>query len=117
MQSPATSSLAGKDTGISTLVGRLVDDSRSLISAEIAVYKARARERAAAYKSAIIFFAAAGVLALAALIALLVGLILSLATLIGPLGATVVVVGVVLVVVAILGVVGKGKLASPEDHA
>lgn len=97
--------------GVTTLIGRLVDDSRTLVSAEVALYKAKASERVAAYKSAVIFFAVAGVLALAALVALLVGLILSLATLIGPLGATAVVVGVVLLIALILALVGKGRLA------
>lgn len=107
----------GRDAGVTTLVGRLVDESRHLVSAEIALYKARAGERVAAYKSAVVFFAISGVLALAALIALLVGLILSLATLIGPLGGTGVVVGVVLIVAAILAVIGKGKLAQPGEAA
>lgn len=93
------------------LVGRLVDDSRVLVSAEIALYKAKAGERVSAYKSAAVFFAAAGVLALAALVALLVGLILSLQTLIGPLGATAVVVVAVLVIAGVLGIIGKGRLA------
>lgn len=105
------------EEGVATLVSRLVDDSRTLVSAEVALYKAKAGERVAAYKMAIVFFAAAGVLALAALIALLVGLIMSLATLIGPLGATAVVVGVVLAIAAVLGVIGKNKLApaGPAD--
>lgn len=114
---PIGSSPIDREPGVATLVGRLVDDSRSLVSAELALYKARAGERVAAYKSAIVFFAAAGILALAALVALLVGLILSLATIIGPLGATVVVAGVVLVSAAILAVVGKGRLARPEEAA
>jgi hypothetical protein len=99
--------------GVATLVGRLVDDSRSLVSAELALYKAKATERATAYKSAILFFAVAGVLALAALIALLVGLILSLATLVGPLAATGIVVAVVLIAAGVLAMIGKGRLAAP----
>lgn len=103
----------GQDDGIASLVGRLVDDGRSVVSAEIALYKAKAVERVDAYRSAMIFFAIAAVLALAGLIALLVGLILSLATLIGPLGATAIVVGVVFAAAAVFGLIGKGKLASP----
>jgi uncharacterized RDD family membrane protein YckC len=99
------------DDNVATLMTRLVDDTRSLASAEIALYKARIGERTSAYKNAAIFFAAAGVLALAALIALLVGLIMSIATLVGPGFATAIVVGVVLIVAGILAVVGKGKLA------
>lgn len=99
------------DDNVATLMSRLVDDTRSLATAEFALYKARLGERAAAYKNAAIFFAAAGVLALAALIALLVGLIMSIATLIGPGFATAIVVGVVLLVAGVLAAVGKGKLA------
>ena len=99
------------DDNVATLMSRLVDDTRSLASAEIALYKARIGERTSAYKNAAIFFAAAGVLALAALIALLVGLIMSIATLVGPGFATAIVVGVVLIVAGILAEVGKGKLA------
>lgn len=98
---------------LTTLVGRLVDDSRNLVGAEIALYKARGLERVSRYKSAAIFFVAAGVLALAGLIALLVGLILSLATLIGPLGATAVVVVVVLVAAGILAMIGKSRMKQP----
>ncbi|WP_445193400.1 phage holin family protein [Sphingomonas sp. Tas61C01] len=100
-----------QDDNVATLMSRLVDDTRSLASAEIALYKARLGERTSAYKNAAVFFAAAGVLALAALIALLVGLILSIATLVGPGFATAIVVGVVLVLAVILAVIGKGKLA------
>lgn len=98
---------------LTTLVGRLVDDSRNLVGAEIALYKARGLERVSRYKSAAIFFVAAGVLALAGLIALLVGLILSLATLIGPLGATAVVVVVVLVAAGVLAMIGKSRMKQP----
>ena len=99
------------DDNVATLMSRLVDDTRSLAGAEIALYKARIGERTSAYKNAAIFFAAAGVLALAALIALLVGLIMALATLVGPGFATAIVVGVVLVVAGVLAMIGKGKLA------
>ena len=98
------------EESIPVLVGRLVEETRTLASAEVALYKAKLAERVSAYKIAVIFFAAAGVLALAALIALLVGLILSLATLIGPGFATLAVVGVVLVIAGILALVGKSRL-------
>jgi len=102
------------DPGLAALVGRLIDDSRSVVSAEVTLYKAKASERVAAYKSAIVFFVAAGVLALAALIALLVGLIGALTTLVGPLAATLIVVVAVLVIAGILAMIGRGKLAAPE---
>ena len=92
------------------LVARLVEDTRSLAGAEVALYKAKLGERVAAYRNAIVFFAVAGVLALAALIALLVGLILSLATLIGPGFATAAVTLVVLAIAGILAMVGKSRL-------
>lgn len=102
---------------MAALVGRLVDETRNLAGAEVALYKAKVAERVAAYKSAVVFFAAAGVLALAALIALLVGLILALATLIGPGLATAAVVGTVLVIAGILAMVGRGRLAPAGVHA
>ncbi|MBM6575357.1 phage holin family protein [Microvirga sp. SRT01] len=104
----------GEQPGVTTLVGRLVDESRTLVSAEVALYKAKAGERVSAYKSAIVFFAIAGVLGLAALVALLVGLIMALATVLHPIWATLIVVGVVLLLAAVLGIVGKGRLAGPE---
>lgn len=102
--------------GLTRLIGRAVEETREVVSAEVALYKAKARERFSAYKSAIILFAVAGVLALAALIALLVGLILSLATLIGPGLATAAVVITVFVIAGVLGVIGKGRLAPPDLH-
>lgn len=105
------------DETVPELVGRLVDDTRGLVAAEVELYKAKASERVAAYKTAAIFFAAAGVLALAALIALLVGLIMTLATLIGPGFATAAIVIAVFTVAAILGMIGVGKLAPPKTGA
>ncbi|MGJ3626348.1 hypothetical protein AB5I41_04420 [Sphingomonas sp. MMS24-JH45] len=51
-----------------------------MVSAEIALAKAKVGDATQRYKAAATFFAVAGVLALAGLIALLVGLIISLAT-------------------------------------
>lgn len=99
------------DEGITTLVGQLVDETHSLLNAEVALYKARIAERATAYKNAAVFFVAAGVLALAGLIALLVGLIVSLATLIGPGLATAAVVLTVFIIAGVLGIIGKRRLA------
>jgi hypothetical protein len=105
---------------VAALATQLIDDSRELVSAEVALHKARLAERLVAYRGAAIFFAAAGVLALAALIALLVGLILSLATLIGPGWATAAVIGGTLLIAGVLAMIGKGRLAKPvlqEPHA
>ncbi len=99
------------EEGIADLVSQLVEDARGLASAEVAVVKARVGERVNAYKSAIVFFAVAGVLALAALIAALVGAVMTLATLIGPGLATLAVVIAVLAIAGILALVGKSRLA------
>ncbi len=98
------------DEPLPAMVSRLVGETRALAGAEIAVYKARFGITLAAYKTAAMFFAVAGVLALAALIALLVGLIMTLTPVVGPGLATVIVVGVVLILAVILGLVGKSKL-------
>lgn len=114
MAATAPDPRTGAEPPVTTLIGQLVDDSRELVSAEVGLYKARASERIGAYKGAAVFFAIAGVLALAALIALLVGLILSLATVIGPGLATLAVVGVTLLIAGVLGMIGKGRLAPPR---
>lgn len=102
------------DEGVGTLVHRAVEDARELARAELALVKAKAGERATAYKNAAIFFGAAAVLALSAVTALLVGLILSLATLLGPGGATAIVVIATFIIAGVLALVGKGKLAPPK---
>lgn len=95
---------------VGTLVQQLAADAREFATAEVEVAKAKALEKVTRYKNAGIFFAAAGTLALAALIALLVGLIMTLATLVGPGLATLVVIGVTLVVAGVLAWIGKGRL-------
>lgn len=102
------------DHSVSALVSRAVNEARGLASAEVNLVKARIGERVSAYKSAVIFFAVAGVLALAALVALLVGLILTVATLVGPGFATAIVIGATFVIAAVLGIIGKGRLAVPR---
>ncbi|MGI4731722.1 MAG: phage holin family protein [Janthinobacterium lividum] len=99
------------DLPLPALVSRLVDDARDVARAEVGVYKAKAAERAQAYKGAVVFFAVAAVLALEALGALLVGLIMTLATLIGPGWATLVVVGVMFVLAGVCAFIGKSRLA------
>ena len=102
------------ERSLASLVGQTVDDARGLVSAEIALYKARLAERLTAYQGAITFFAIAGVLGLCGLIALLVGLILSLATLIGPGLATAAVVLSVFAIAGVLAMIGKRRLAPPK---
>ncbi|PTW49296.1 putative superfamily III holin-X [Sphingomonas faeni] len=105
----------GEDESIASIVGRLATETKSLATAEVAVYKAKFGETASAYKSAAMFFAVASVLALAALIALLVGAILTVATLVGPGWATAIVVVAVLAVAAILAMIGKSKLQTKSE--
>lgn len=93
------------------LVARLTSDARELAQAEIGLARAKVADTVARYRNGAIFFAAAGVLALAALIALLVGLIETLATLVGPGFATLIVVGAVLVLAGVLAMIGKRRLA------
>ena len=93
------------------LLARLTTDARDLAQAEIALAKAKAGDAVSRYTRAIAFFAAAGVLALAALIALLVGLILSLATLVGPGFATLIVVVAVLAIAGVLAMIGRARMA------
>ncbi len=105
----------GEDESLVSIFGRLATETKSLATAEVAVYKAKFGETASAYKSAAMFFAVAGVLALAALIALLVGAILTVATLVGPGWATAIVVVAVLAVAAILAMIGKSKLQTKSE--
>jgi len=109
--------LTGDDESLSSIVSRLATETRGLAKAEVAVYTAKFGETATAYKSAAMFFAVAGVLALAALIALLVGAILTLATLVGPGWSTVIVVVAVLALAGILAMIGKSKLQTKSEPA
>jgi hypothetical protein len=102
------------EPSLAALAGQAIEEGRALVQAEIALVKAKIGERVGAYRSAIVFFAIAGVLVLAALVALLVGLILSLATLIGPGWATAAVVVAVLTVAGVLALIGKSRLAPPD---
>ena len=107
--------LADVDQGIASLVHRAVDDARELARAEIALVKAKAGERANAFKNASIFFGAAALLVMSAITALLVGLILTLAAIVGPGGATAIVVVGTFVVAGVLAMIGKAKLAPPKE--
>lgn len=111
MIDPDETRLFEHERSLASLVGQTVDEARSLVSAEVALYKARFAERLTAYQGAVTFFAIAGVLALCGLIALLVGLILSLATLIGPGLATTAVVVTVFAIAGVLAMIGKRRLA------
>lgn len=100
------------EPGLAALVTQLAGDAREVARSEVALAKARVGEAAERYKTAAMYFAIAGTLGLAALIALLVGLILTLLPLVGAGFATVIVVGVVMVIVTVLGLRGKAALAT-----
>lgn len=102
----------GADGGLVGLVGQLATDAQDVAHAELALAKARAHDAIARYKLAAILFAAAGTLALAALIALLVGLIETLAPRVGPGFATMIVVGTVSLVAGVMALIGKSRLSA-----
>lgn len=102
---------------VGTLVSQLASDARAFAQAEVDVVKAKALEKVGRYRTAVIFFAVAGVLAFAALIAMLVGLIETIATVLGPGYATLIVVGATFALAAVLAFIGKGRLAPPAEIA
>lgn len=108
---------AATPPGVGALVGRLVEDGRSLVTAEINLAKAKVSARVGAFRTAALLFAVAGVLAFAGLIALLIGLILSLTPVTGPWIATAIVAGGVFLVALVLALIGKARLSTPEPTA
>ena len=74
-----------KEESIGELLGRLADDGRAYVKAEVGVYRAIAARRAARAKSGLIALAIGAVLMITSVTALLLGLVLWLSTLIGPL--------------------------------
>ncbi|MEA2999359.1 MAG: hypothetical protein QOH04_1768 [Sphingomonadales bacterium] len=100
------------ESSIGELFGRLAEDGRSFVQAEVGLYKAVALRRAGLARNGAIALAAALFLANAALVALLVGLAMQLATWVGPaLGGL-----IVFLVAAAIGFAlvryGAGKLAA-----
>jgi hypothetical protein len=74
-----------KEESIGALLGRLADDGKAYVRAEVGVYKAIAARRAQRAKAGLIALAIGAVLLVASVTALLFGLVLWLSTLIGPL--------------------------------
>ena len=72
------------DNSLGDLFHQLVDDGRSLVSAEVDLYKQIALYRTGKARNGIIALAAAGFLAYAGLIAFLVGVVMGLAAFMGP---------------------------------
>lgn len=98
------------EESIGELVGRLADDGRAFVRAEVALYRSIAARRIGRAKGGLIALLIGAVLLFAAFIALLFGLVLWLATLIGPLLAGLAVAGAFLLVGFVLIRIGLGGL-------
>ena len=72
------------DNSIGDLFHQLVDDGRSLVTAEVNLYKQIGLYRFGKARNGLIALAAAGFLAYAGLIAFLVGVVMGLADFLGP---------------------------------
>ena len=99
-----------RDESIGELLGRLADDGRAYVKAELGVYRAIAARRAARARSGLISLAIGAVLLISSITALLLGLVLWLATLIGPLLAGLAVTAVLVLVGFILVRIGVSAL-------
>lgn len=97
---------SGEELSIRETVGQLLDDGRAYAQAEIDLAKLKARVEMARYRKAAMFGAAAGALALAALVAFAMTLVIGFARLLGPFGG-----GVAAVLVLALGAYGFVRLA------
>jgi hypothetical protein len=103
-----------REESIGDLLGRLAEDGRAFVKAEIGVYKAIVARRAARARNGLIAMAVGALLMIASITALLLGLVLWLATLIGPLlagvavAALLVLTGLVLVRIGIAGLKALG---------
>ena len=98
------------DAPIGEVLSQLVDDGKRYARAEIALYKAKAIDKAQPLKGAAVLASIAAVLALAAVTALLVGIILALADVAGPLWATIIVVLASLGLAGLLGFIAWQRL-------
>jgi predicted PurR-regulated permease PerM len=109
------------DEGIGDLFHKLVADGRSVVSAEVNLYKQIATYRAGKAKTGIVALVAGGFLAYAALIAFLVGLVMGLADLVGPVLGGVIVLAVSGIVAFFLFRYGISKMSAlsgdPEEKA
>lgn len=108
-----------REESIGGLLGRLAEDGRAFVKAEVGVYKAIAARRVARARNGLVALAIGALLLICSITALLFGLVLWLATLIGPLlaglavAATFILIGYVLVRV---GVGGLKALGGDEDE-
>ena len=105
------------DNSIGDLVQQLVDEGRSVASAEANLYKQIALYRIGKARTGAIALAAGGFLAFAGLIAALVGMVMGLAVLIGPVAAGLVVLAVTGLIGFILVRFGIDKMAALSGDA
>ena len=106
-----------KDESIGELLGRLAEDGRAYVRAEIGVYKAIAARRAARARNGLIALLIGAVLLISSITALLFGLVLWVATLVGPLPAGLIVAAVLILIGFILvklGISGLKALGGDE---
>jgi hypothetical protein len=99
------------DASVVNLFHQLVDDGRSLVGAEVNLYKQIAAYRASKAKNGIVALAAALFLLNAALVAFFVSLVMGLDNFLGPIGAGLAVLAVTGIVGFLLVRYGAGKLA------
>ena len=90
------------EESIGDLLGRLVEDGKAFVRAELGYYRALATDKYYQARAGLILAGAALLLLMAAAIALVVGLVLTLATLVGPGWATLIAVAVTLAVATLL---------------
>ena len=105
------------DNSIGDLIQQLVDEGRSVASAEANLYKQIALYRIGKARTGAIALAAGGFLAFAGLIAALVGMVMGLAVLIGPVAAGLVVLAVTGLIGFILVRFGIDKMAALSGDA
>ena len=107
-----------REESIGELIGRLAEDGRAFVKAEIGVFRAIAARRAARARNGLIALAIGAVLLISSVTALLLGLVLWLSTLIGPLLAGLAVTAALLLVGYIFVRVGiSGLRALGGDEA
>jgi hypothetical protein len=105
------------EQSIGELFGRLADDGKAYVRAEVGLYKTIAARRAGQARNGAIALAAALLLGNAALIVLLVGLSLELALVVGPAIAGIIVSLVLLGAAFLLVRYGAGKMKALSGDA
>ncbi|WP_343347353.1 phage holin family protein [Sphingomicrobium sp. XHP0239] len=102
------------DKSIGELIGRIVEDGRELVGAEVSLARAKAMVEARRYKKSAMLFGVAFVFAVAALVAFAVGMTLALATIIGPLLGGLVATILFLGIAAVVARAGAKRLEDGE---